>query len=123
MTPKLPIIEISGLDLILSASGLKISNVITVSPLRVWALLPTLFPGNPLTYVIRTISKFNSVGFTESKKADRFATYESDLSAIDGHLARFLFEQFSEHVHVVSVNPATHAEHNSVVSTHKSLDS
>src|SRR5215471_8339918 len=87
-----PTIEISGLEAVLSASGLIIANDICVSRLRLSALLLTPFPSNPFTYVICTIPQFNSLGLTESEKADYVATYESDLLAIDGHLAVFLFE-------------------------------
>src|SRR5262245_48709442 len=98
-----------------------ISNVISVSLVREGALFPTPFPGNPLTYVIRTISEFNAIA--ESKKSDCLAIYKGDFLEIDGHLALFLFEQFSKRFHALSVNPSTHSQHNNVLSSHQSLDS
>jgi hypothetical protein len=46
----------------------------------------TPFPGDPLTYVIRTISEFDSVGFAESKEANCFAGDEGDLIEIKATL-------------------------------------
>jgi hypothetical protein len=69
----------------------------------------TPFPGDPLTYVIRTISEFDSVGFAESKEANCFAGDEGDLIEIDCHLALFLIEQFSKGVHMLSAKSAAHA--------------
>src|SRR5262249_7372721 len=73
------------------------------------------------TYVIRTISEFHSVGFAESKNADCFAIHESDLLEIYGDVTLFPLEQFSKRVDMLSVNPATHAQHSNVLFTHKSL--
>ena len=63
------------------------------------------------------------MGFAESKKADSFAIYECYLSEIDDYPDLFQSEQFSKHVHMLSVNPATHAQHDKVFSTDKSFDS
>ena len=61
--------------------------------------------------------EFDALGFAESKKADSFAIYEGYLSEIDDYPDLFQSEQFSKHVHVLNVNPATHAQHDSVIST------
>jgi hypothetical protein len=79
------------------------------------------FPVDPLTDVVRTITKFHAAGFAASKKANCFAINESHFSEIDGHLAVFLLKQVSKRLHIFSVNPATHAQHRYVVFTHKSL--
>src|SRR5262249_44710138 len=89
--------------------------------LRVFALLSP-FSGNPITYVIRTISEFDSTFLAYRKESNYFAIYEGDFLKVDGYFALFLFEQFSKCVHAISLNPSTHAQYNNVFN-HKSLDS
>src|SRR5262245_63175005 len=80
-------------------------------------------PVDPLPYIGRAISELDSVGFAESKKADRFAIYQSYLPEIESHRASFPSEQFSQRIHVLRVNPTTHAQDDKVFCSDKSFDS
>src|SRR5713226_4155061 len=122
---ELPIIEIFGFGLMPSRSGLKICDIISCSCFRVGELRTSTVPlsSDPLTYICRTVSEFDTVGFAEGKKPHGFAIHENDLREIDGHSALLPSEQFSQRVHLLRVNPATHAQDHKVFSTDNSVDS
>src|SRR4051812_13993395 len=106
-------------------SGSEISDVAPASRLGVRSSRVIMRPlsVDPLPQIRRAICEFDALRFAESEKPDSVAIYECYLSEIDDYPDLFQSEQFSEHVHMLSVNPATHAQHDKVFSADKSFDS
>src|ERR1700752_3685891 len=79
--------------------------------------------GDPLAYVGRAVSEFDSIGFAVGKKHYSLSIHQENLLEVEGDAALLPSDQFSQRIDVLSVNPAAHAQHSKVFSNYNPFDS
>ena len=77
----------------------------------------------PFTDIGRAVSEFGSVRFADRQEFYGLAVREKDVFEIDGHCARFLFQQATKHVHILRCNPSADAQDHKVLSDNMAVDS
>src|SRR5579864_284654 len=77
----------------------------------------------PFTDIGRAVSEFGSVRFADRQEFYGLAVREKDVFEIDGHCARFLFQQATKHGHILRCNPSADAQDHKVLSDNMAVDS
>src|SRR4051794_13358460 len=83
----------------------------------------SLLSSDPFPDIRRAVSKFSSVRFTHAQEFHRLAVHQKDILEVEGHPARFLFQQGPKHVHIFPCDPATDAQDHKILSDNKPVDS